>query len=469
MLNRYCAIHNCLPFSGAKIREFENMAKCQKKSFSLMKWLIINEVHESPWLDIRCKHTMKPKLIIIGAGACGIMAADLLAEKYSITILEAADYVGGRIRTIPPEGIESGAEFIHGNLEQTFRILNEAGISAEKCTGKFYRKTSALKESEIPDGLGELLSKMKMEENDCTLLEFLDKHFEYDVEKRKQAIAYANGFNVAPEEKVSMKALYKEWKDESEDLYRPVGGYSSMIRHIATRTEKNGATIHLSSMVTTIHWNENSVEVFTETGRSYHGDKLLITVPVSVLQNTAVAGGISFSPDLPVYREAARNIGFGSVIKVVLEFKERFWPEDADFIFAEEKFPTWWTHTPDKSFFLTGWVGGPQAAKLSVRTDEYLATMALQSLTSIFDISLEVVDQILVKSHVFNWQKQPYISGAYHYIMPQSEKAKETLRTPVHNTIFFAGEALHSGNAPGTVEAALQSAVDVSKLRDIYK
>ena len=38
-----------------------------------------------------------------------------------------------------------------------------------------------------------------------------------------------------------------------------------------------------------------------------------------------------------------------------------------------------------------------------------------------------------------------------------SEKAREQLTTPVEQTIYFAGEALYNGDAPGTVEAALVS------------
>ena len=44
--------------------------------------------------------------------------------------------------------------------------------------------------------------------------------------------------------------------------------------------------------------------------------------------------------------------------------------------------------------------------------------------------------------------------GGYSYSLPASEQAKKVLATPVENTLFFAGEALYAGDAPGTVEAA---------------
>ena len=74
---------------------------------------------------------MKNKVIIIGAGAAGLMAARLLAEQgYTVTILEAQDRTGGRIHTLHDKSfaqpVELGAEFIHGNLPVTIGLLKES-------------------------------------------------------------------------------------------------------------------------------------------------------------------------------------------------------------------------------------------------------------------------------------------------------------------------------------------------------
>jgi monoamine oxidase len=60
---------------------------------------------------------MSTSIIIIGAGASGLMAArSLSAAGWSVTVLEAADAPGGRILTLAPAGfstyVEGGAEFI---------------------------------------------------------------------------------------------------------------------------------------------------------------------------------------------------------------------------------------------------------------------------------------------------------------------------------------------------------------------
>src|SRR5688500_6574289 len=80
-------------------------------------------------------------VIIIGAGAAGLSAARTLSAKgKSVCIVEARDWIGGRIHTMKGEGfsvpVEAGAEFIHGNLPLTQTLLKEANVSYQAGNGQ---------------------------------------------------------------------------------------------------------------------------------------------------------------------------------------------------------------------------------------------------------------------------------------------------------------------------------------------
>jgi monoamine oxidase len=75
----------------------------------------------------------KTDILVIGAGAAGLMAAYKLSQQgKKVIVLEARNRTGGRIHTINQESFfqhaELGAEFIHGDLPVTLNLLKEAGI-----------------------------------------------------------------------------------------------------------------------------------------------------------------------------------------------------------------------------------------------------------------------------------------------------------------------------------------------------
>src|SRR5687767_13801241 len=80
-------------------------------------------------------------VVIIGAGAAGLAAAEKLAHtRRSALIVEARDRIGGRAWSHHEPGlpvpIELGAEFIHGRAEPTFTLLEKAGRAAIDCAGR---------------------------------------------------------------------------------------------------------------------------------------------------------------------------------------------------------------------------------------------------------------------------------------------------------------------------------------------
>jgi monoamine oxidase len=206
-----------------------------------------------------------------------------------------------------------------------------------------------------------------------------------------------------------------------------------------------------------VDWQKNDVTVYTASGKKYSSEKLLVTIPVSVLRDIKGHCSINFSPPVDQCIHAAREIGFGSVVKIVFDFKEQFWQKDMSFVFTDEMLPTWWTHYPIKNNLLTGWAGGPVAEKLSLHSDDELKDIGLITLSHIFEKSPDYLRNILTGFYVFNWHLFDSSLGAYSYSTPGSKTARKILNSSLADTVFFAGEGLFEGNYPGTVEAAFSN------------
>src|SRR6185503_9705799 len=73
-------------------------------------------------------------ILVIGAGAAGLMAALKLAEAgKSVIVIEARNRIGGRIWPLPKNkfGYEAqgGAEFVHGEAKTTKDLARQAGLT----------------------------------------------------------------------------------------------------------------------------------------------------------------------------------------------------------------------------------------------------------------------------------------------------------------------------------------------------
>jgi monoamine oxidase len=217
------------------------------------------------------------------------------------------------------------------------------------------------------------------------------------------------------------------------------------------------------------------VEAITAANISYKAEKVIIALPLGVLQvDASKEGAFTFSPSIPKYQQAIQQMGFGAIIKILLEFKDAFWEDEEiiklagnslkemSFLLSDEEIPTWWTQFPNHSTVLTGWLGGPPAERKKGLSNEELLNQGLQSLSNIFKRSVEELENDLIAWNVVNWTTDPFTRGSYAYDMVESSKAREILSAPINHTIYFAGEYLYDGPAMGTVEAALTSGLETA-------
>jgi monoamine oxidase len=422
---------------------------------------------------------MSTSIIIVGAGAAGLQAARRLsASGRRVIVLEAAGEPGGRILGLSPEGfpapVEGGAEFIHGSLPLSLGLMKEAGIALRPVTAEMVRRPGASgdsREEEEHGGFmgadwGELMEAMAELTEDLPIVQFLATRFggERYSSLRESARRFAEGYDLADLNRASTLALYKEWSgEEGEEEWRPVGGYRQMIDFMAAECRRNGAELHYSSPVIEISRERGRVAAKTADGRIFAADTLIVSVSLGVLS----AGTIRFQPTLPEMEEGVRKLGFGSVIKILLEFKQAFWriekPIDQTlFILSDQPVPTWWTQTEEESRLLTGWLAGDRMRRFQQLDEAGRLDSCLRSVAAIFSRKIEELRAELVGSLILDWSTAPFVRGGYSFETVGAAKGRALLSQPFWESIYFAGEALYESESPGTVEAALQNGWDVA-------
>ncbi|HEY6975232.1 MAG TPA: FAD-dependent oxidoreductase, partial [Chitinophagaceae bacterium] len=259
---------------------------------------------------------MSDSILIIGAGAAGLMAAgELSSNKQNVTILEANNRIGGRIYTLYNDAfikpVELGAEFIHGNLHLTKQLLDKANIPLNKVKGEMMHIENGERKNQnkSDDGWDELMNCMQQLKEDMTVNDFLKKFFsdEKYFSLRKSVQGFAEGFDLADISSASVFALRNEWIHEEGEQFRVEGGYQKLVDHLLNICITNGCTMHTSSVVKKIYWKKNEVKVVTANNKSFECNKVVITVPLGVLQaELNYEAAITFTPSLCDFFRAAK-------------------------------------------------------------------------------------------------------------------------------------------------------------------
>ena len=400
--------------------------------------------------------------LVLGAGAAGLRTgAELLRKRVSVLVVEARDRIGGRVHTVEDRElgrvVELGAEFVHGELGE----LKRAGLKLDEMDGR----QMALIGGELRDTTRQfrsMLRKLASARGPGTAQSWL-LTASLDPVERELARHYIEGFFAAPAAFVGIEGVAN---DQGMRTRRVTSGYDQPLRAYADALRRADA-LRLGLTAESVRWRPGRVEVRVRTRTSaieeIEARRLVVTLPVSVL---SARDGLRFDPPLRRKREALSWMRTGGVVKALLRFREPFWLtralRKADIFNAPSApVPTWWRGSPRETPLLTGWAGGPAAARLP-RRDRLAA--ALDSVGRIFGRTRRQVEALLDGARIVDWTEDPFARGAYAYELagaPPDLAAR--VAAPEEGTLFFAGEATSLTGRGGTVDGALETGLRAAR------
>jgi len=411
-------------------------------------------------------------VIVVGAGVAGLTAAGELSRAgLKVILLEARDRVGGRILTVHPPSlnfpVELGAEFIHGLADEIWDVVRAAGLETHEVSGEMWCKRDEKLSpcSDFFEEVDDVLKRLQRGEPDRSFTEFLDQ-CNCKPDDRDWAYSYVEGFHASFPERISVNSLVRgieaDQEIDGERAFRILRGYDTLVNQLHRGLREENVAIHLNTSVARVEWRNGEARITTSRDEEFTAARAIVTLPLGVLKN----GDVEFSPALETKRSALEGLAMGMVMRVVLQFRKRFWEELQDdhgrnmgamsFLFSRDpSFPTWWSVMPVKAPLLTGWAAGHKAEKLM--REGGVEQQVVAALARVLRVERTVVQEQLEACHVHDWQADPFSRGAYSYALVDGENAANDLAAPLGSTLFFAGEATDYTGHNGTVHGAIRS------------
>lgn len=479
-------------------------------------------------------------VIIVGAGVSGLAAASRLIHNglspSSVTILEAQNHIGGRVHTIVTnEGIplELGAQWVHG---QEGNVVFEMGKAAQELNTDIQTLESSGFADNVVFGFEDYkISKEQLRElmqfveslkeiSNSELSKWNKSLGEYYEEKFKE---FLDGGSVSTLDRSVARAFF-EWYhlmenviDGSDNWEETCGsghlhyqecpgdplvtwkrGYSTLFNILMKDLPccHNGLQmplsdrIFLNKAVDTIDWDpscdtaegEKKIEITCTDGTLYVADFVIITSSLGFLKSNFDS---LFVPSLPPFKKRAiQGLGFGTVDKIFIKFKNPWWSSDWGGVSLLRRRPEgvksnalrsqWSDHI--LGFYtvrlhpkmLIAWVTGKAAREAEKLSENEILEVCSTLLKKYVGADFAYTEPTgLIRS---TWFNNPFTLGSYSY---RSMKSKEMnvwasdLAQPVYDSsgyprLFFAGEATHDffySTVHGAVETGWREADRIAK------
>lgn len=435
-----------------------------------------------------------PRVLVIGAGMAGLVAARMLhASGFAVTLLEARNRIGGRLLTDSTLGgpCDFGGSWIHNAQDNPLsRWCAARGIALivnSEGTRHFYHRGQLMprRQAYVRAWLGmgsaalmilwvQLRARIEKAQGNAISRSVGEAIFPllnapwlptFDRQLLGWLLSMSEGVEGAPADLVRIDNWYPA--DTMGVNAIPSGGYARLLEDVA-----QGLEIHLETPIAHVQVDAQGAMLHSDCmANVYHGGIVVVATPLAVL----ATGKIHFEPPLPPHKqEAIQRIGYGGrgvLNKLFLRFPHRFWPAGQTTFAVLPQTPekrgifTSWAALDESTGvpILMGYCDGETAAALdrgeNGGDDVQIVEQGMKMLRLIFGNDIPQP----TACHFTRWLSDPWAMGSYSYTSIHTRPGDRDLyAAPVGDKLFFCGEAtINEGY--GTVHAALESGAETAQ------
>ncbi|HLP49894.1 MAG TPA: FAD-dependent oxidoreductase [Chitinophagales bacterium] len=404
-------------------------------------------------------------VLIVGAGIAGLAAAVKLKQQgFIVTILEAQDKAGGRIRTSRNGSLlfEEGASWIHGPEGNPITALaSQAGVNTfitdDNSVIVYDINGTAYNDNMYTEADSQYYTALTAVSNAGNQIQSFETIFNtlypgLSVNRLwKFMLSSYLEFDTAADISQLSSCCFDDDEQFSGNDVIVTNGYDNI-----TNLLTQNLNIKFNHMVSSINYTNSSIAT-TANGEVFESDYVLVTAPLGVLKTN----NIQFLPALPSDKVSAVNaVKMGIVNKFMLIWDAPFWNTGLQYI----------GYTPETkgkfNYFLNArkysntnalvtFAFGNHAVQTEAMTDSEITNEIMLHLKAIYGNTTPIPAQMLRT----RWGQNPHSYGSYSFATAGvSTSAFDVLANTVSNRVFFAGEHT-SRQYRGTVHGAYLSGI----------
>jgi monoamine oxidase len=424
------------------------------------------------------------RVAIAGAGLAGLSAAHELARTgVTVTVVDARNYAGGRVRTIrdfaQQQHAELGGEFIEPDHTEIIGLCREfdlrlVPVLRSGFTHRFrdadgtYHVNRTASWDALRDALSPLVGRYKVARGDpssdavreistISLAEWLRRSkAPADVHAMAKAL---RGFFLADADEISVlpvvEQIVKGGSSAQVTFFRIDAGNDRLVDALARATPGRVLLGHSIDAVANA-LDRVIVSVTDPAGhrQQVEADYLIMTLPASTLRD------VDIQPGLPEdQRRAIGHLSYGRATKVLLQSSTMlFGPRRARAFATDGCVGAFWDATEEQgnSASIIAFLAGGSA---SVELREAAGTDGQRVLSELCWLGVQRAPVTAV--HIGDWTADPWARGGYAFLDPGFDPSWRSLLARRAGRIVFAGEHTSErwqGYMNGAVESGQRAA-----------